>query len=75
MLNPGSWMPWFAILKAPQEEGKEPASLIGLSLKDIEKEVIITTLEQNGGNRTKAALILGVTRKTFQNKIKGYGIP
>ena len=62
-------------LKAPHEAGKEPADLIGHSLKDIEKEVIIKTLEQTGGNRTQAALILGVTRKTLQNKIKEYEIP
>ena len=46
----------------------------GSSLKEIEKEVILKTLEQTGGNRTKAALILGVTRKTLQNKIKEYCI-
>ncbi|PKN89491.1 MAG: two-component system response regulator [Deltaproteobacteria bacterium HGW-Deltaproteobacteria-1] len=46
----------------------------GSSLKEIEKEVILKTLEQTGGNRTKAALILGVTRKTLQNKIREYRI-
>jgi two-component system response regulator HydG len=46
----------------------------GSSLKDMEKAMILKTLEQNGGNRTKAAIILGVTRKTLQNKIKEYGI-
>ncbi len=62
-------------LKALPEGEKEPASPIGSSLKEMEKEVILKTLEQTGGNRTKAALILGVTRKTLQNKIKEYGIP
>jgi two-component system response regulator HydG len=50
------------------------SSPTGSSLKVIEKEVILKTLEQAGGNRTKAALILGVTRKTLQNKIKEYRI-
>ncbi len=61
-------------LKALQEGEEEPTSPIGSSLKEMEKEVILKTLEQTGGNRTRAALILGVTRKTLQNKIKEYGI-
>ena len=62
------------VLKPPPEEEQESRSLIGSSLKDIEKEVILQTLEQAGGNRTHTARILGVTRKTLQNKIKEYGI-
>jgi two-component system, NtrC family, response regulator HydG len=63
-----------AVLKRPTEVPEEPAGPAGASLKAIEKDVIRKTLEQTGGNRTKAAVILGVTRKTLQNKIKDYGI-
>jgi two-component system response regulator HydG len=42
------------------------------SLKEIEQECISRTLAQVGGNRTQAAKILGITRKTLQNKIKRY---
>jgi two-component system response regulator HydG len=44
------------------------------SLRDVEHETILKTLHQTGGNRTHAAQILGITRKTLQNKIKEYGI-
>jgi two-component system response regulator HydG len=44
------------------------------SLRDVERETILKTLHQTGGNRTHAAQILGITRKTLHNKIKEYGL-
>ncbi|MBW2369820.1 MAG: hypothetical protein JRH15_18265, partial [Deltaproteobacteria bacterium] len=35
---------------------------------------IIRTLEDTGGNRTHAAEILGISRRTIQLKLKEYGI-
>lgn len=46
----------------------------GRSLKEIEKEMILRTLEEAGGNRTHAARILGISRRTLQLKLKEYGI-
>lgn len=46
----------------------------GMTLKEVEKEVIVQTLEETEGNRTQTARILGVSRKTLQNKLKEYGI-
>ena len=46
----------------------------GLTLKDMEKELILSTLRQTENNRTRAAEILGVTRQTLQNKLKEYGL-
>ena len=46
----------------------------GMSLDEVEKEVILQTLEEAGGNRTLAAQILGISRKTIQNKLKEYGL-
>jgi DNA-binding NtrC family response regulator len=42
------------------------------TLEDIEKNAILSALERCGGNRTKAAEELGITRKTILNKLKGY---
>lgn len=39
-----------------------------------EKEHIISVIRSTGGNRTKAAEILGVSRKTLWEKMKTYGI-
>jgi two-component system response regulator HydG len=46
----------------------------GRKLKDVEKDMIIRTLEMARGNRTRAANILGISRRTLQLKLKDYGI-
>lgn len=46
----------------------------GRSLKDVEKEMILMTLKDTEGNRTHAAKILGISRRTLQLKLKEYGI-
>jgi two-component system response regulator HydG len=43
-------------------------------LKEMERECIARTLTQVDSNRTRAAKVLGITRKTLQNKIKEYGL-
>jgi DNA-binding NtrC family response regulator len=42
------------------------------SLADIERQLILSTLRDVGGNKTAAALRLGVTVRTLQNKLKKY---
>lgn len=43
-----------------------------LPLTRIEKDHILLVLEAVGGNRTQAAKILGIGRKTLQRKLKAY---
>jgi DNA-binding NtrC family response regulator len=45
---------------------------VGSTLKAMEKELIIKTLEEVGGNRTHAAKILGVSIRTLRNKLNEY---
>jgi len=45
-----------------------------LSLEEIERDVIIQTLERNSGNVKKSAEILRVHRPTFYRKLKKFGI-
>jgi two-component system response regulator HydG len=45
---------------------------LGSSLHDVEKEMIIRTIEFTGGNKTRAAEILGVSSKTLYNKLEQY---
>ena len=42
------------------------------TLAEIERDRILETLREVGGNRTAAALRLGVTTRTLQNKLKLY---
>ncbi|MBN2565387.1 MAG: sigma-54-dependent Fis family transcriptional regulator [Candidatus Eisenbacteria bacterium] len=46
----------------------------GRTMREVERQTIIKTLRQTDGNRTHAAKILGISRRTLQNKIKEYGI-
>ncbi len=55
-------------------ESAEPAAGGGRTMREVERDVIVKTLKETGSNRTKAAVILGISRRTLQNKIKEYGI-
>jgi two-component system, NtrC family, response regulator HydG len=53
---------------------KDVGIFYGMSLAEMEKELIVKTLAETGGNRTRAAEVLGINRRTLQNKLKEYGI-
>lgn len=57
-----------------KKEGGTPQILPNRTLKDVEEEMIRLTLAQHQGNRTKAAKILGISRRTLQLKLKAYGV-
>ena len=42
--------------------------------REFEKARVLEALEQSGGNRTKAAEILGISRRMLQKKLKDFGI-
>ena len=46
----------------------------GFTLRDMEREVIRSTLEKTGNNKSQTAKKLGVARQTLLNKIKEYGL-
>ena len=50
------------------------SDLVGRSLKDVEKAVIRETLEMTGNHRTRAAEVLGVSRRWLQYRIKEWGL-
>jgi len=45
-----------------------------LSLNEMEKIHVLSVLEQTGGNRSEAARILGIDRKTLRQKLKKWGV-
>jgi len=55
------------IMKNTKAEG-------GFTLRDMEREVIKTTLAKAGNNKSLTAKKLGVSRQTLLNKIKEYGL-
>lgn len=46
----------------------------GVSLEEIVKEIIRTALRQSRGNQTKAAELLGISRRQLQNRMQNYGL-
>ncbi|GIJ93461.1 sigma-54-dependent Fis family transcriptional regulator [Capnocytophaga stomatis] len=50
------------------------AEKISYSTKDNEKELIISALKESQNNKTEAAKLLNITRKTLYNKLKAYDI-
>lgn len=42
------------------------------SIKEMEMKLIIDALKTCGGNKTRAASLLGITARTLRNKIKEY---
>ncbi|TWB28896.1 MULTISPECIES: sigma-54-dependent transcriptional regulator FlbD [Nitrospirillum] len=48
------------------------AGLVGRSVADVERDLIIDTLSHCLGNRTHAANILGISIRTLRNKLKQY---
>lgn len=59
---------------APRPEGYDVAKLVGRSVADVEKDLIIQTLDHCLGNRTHAANILGISIRTLRNKLREYGL-
>ena len=64
---------------APAEAaGKTAESLVGRTVADVERDLILETLNHCLGNRTHAANILGISIRTLRNKLKQYsneGVP
>jgi transcriptional regulator with GAF, ATPase, and Fis domain len=60
-------------LAAPGDTGKMAASRTGTytpqSLDELERRHVMATLEATGGNKTKAASILGIERSTLDRKL------
>jgi DNA-binding NtrC family response regulator len=53
--------------------GETPGALVGRTVAQVERDLIINTLNHCLGNRTHAANILGISIRTLRNKLKQYG--
>jgi two-component system response regulator HydG len=51
------------------------APLIGRPLADVEREIVVRTLQHFGGNRTRTAEALGIGVRTLFNKLQDAGAP
>ncbi len=53
---------------------KEPSAAADGSLPEVERAAILETLAQCNGNRRLAAERLGISKRTLQYRLKGYGL-
>jgi DNA-binding NtrC family response regulator len=60
----------------PPDREVEPLSLMvpGVTLAEVERFTIMKTLEAVGGSPTKAAKILGVSKRTIQYRLQEWGV-
>ena len=68
-----------ALATAPSEAGVPAAaaatgvaSLVGRTMDEVERELILHTLTHTLGNRTHAAMILGISIRALRNKLRDY---
>jgi two-component system, response regulator FlrC len=69
-----------AVTLAPAKQGADAAAasagakagLVGRTVADVERDLIIETLQHCLGNRTHAANILGISIRTLRNKLQQY---
>jgi len=55
--------------------GRDAALRPGASLESVERRLLTMTLDATGGNRSRAAEMLGVSLRTVRNRIRDYGLP
>jgi DNA-binding NtrC family response regulator len=60
-----------AELRTPQELAVLQVP-VGTNLADVERWMIFATLQKCGGNKTRAAALLGVSLKTLYNRLNAY---
>ena len=51
---------------------RKQMEFVGLTLAEMEKKLILQTLEMTKQNRTKAASVLGISIRTLRNKLSEY---
>ena len=65
----------FSFLALNGIAGKAWAAPAGMTLQEMEKVLIVSTLHRTNGNIKESAAILGIDRSTLYEKIKRYEIP
>jgi two-component system, response regulator FlrC len=74
ILTDGPFIPADAVTMG-MEEGEEsfqPSFGAGTTIHDMEKNLIMSTLQSVDGNRTRAATLLGISIRTLRNKLNEY---
>ena len=52
----------------------QPGHVLVGSMQEIERQAILEALEKTNGNKTKAALLLQISRRNLIYKLRSYGM-
>ena len=55
-------------------DGEEAAGIYDMVLQETERPLLQVTMQQAGGNQTRAARMLGINRNTLRKKLARYGL-
>ena len=61
-----------AVITASGSGGLMSSGLVGMTVAEVERDLIIDTLKHCLGNRTHAATTLGISIRTLRNKLRQY---
>ena len=67
-------LPLDILTGAPRTGGVDEGVSVGTTVREMEKRLILKTLEASDGNRTNAADLLGISSRTLRNKLHEYGM-
>jgi DNA-binding NtrC family response regulator len=62
-------LPAAAVLNVAQAGESAAAEPLPFDLDELERRAIVRALEATGGNRTRAAKLLGISERTLRNKL------
>ena len=65
--------PWLEQPETVDDPEVEAMLPVGTSLEDMERQMIVATLEHYDGHRAKAAVALGIGVRTLSGKLRSYG--
>jgi DNA-binding NtrC family response regulator len=57
-----------------EKEREEEVVKAGVTMQEMERRLLEATLDATGGNRTRAAVLMGVSLRTVRNKIREFGL-
>lgn len=57
-----------------QLDGHEPSGLYELVMNEVEQPLLAAVFHRTGGNQTRTATILGMSRSTLRKKLAQYGL-
>jgi DNA-binding NtrC family response regulator len=59
---------------APTAAGAPPQATLRSAVGEVERERIVAALKETGGNQTRAAKLLGISRRSLLDRLDAYGV-